>query len=298
MQAIEKIGYRPNAAARTLVQRRSGAVGVLVTDVLNPFFAELIDAMGPVAETRTYSLLLLNAKAGASSEEAALNKLLEFQVDGIVCDPVDLRRSALLAAAQTTALMLLTRTPALPRVDSVVVNDRSGAALVVEHLSDLGHRRIAMVGDTSQRAGTDRMRGYRETMEAHGLSDHVQIVSGGFTEAGGYEAAKQLLGAPPKRRPTAIFAANDYSALGVLDAAAAAGLNVPRDVSVVGYDDISVARMRMISLTTVRQAVPEMGVAAMDAVLTRIEEPNRPARKIVLEPTLVKRATTGPPPPR
>lgn len=294
--AIQKIGYRPNAAARTLVQRRSQAVGVLVTDVLNPFFIELVDGMGPVAEARGYSLLLLNAKPGASSEEAALNKLLEFQVDGIVCDPVRLGRGALLAASQTTALMLLTRTPSLPRVDSIVVDDRAGAALVVDHLAALGHRRIAMVGDASQRAGTDRMRGYREAMSARGLSHEIQIVPGGFTEAGGYQGAEQLLNAHPSSRPTAIFAANDYSALGVLDAAAAAGLTVPRDVSVVGYDDISVAQLRLISLTTVRQAVAEIGAAALDSIVKRIEEPDRPARKVVLAPKLVERATSGPPP--
>jgi DNA-binding LacI/PurR family transcriptional regulator len=296
LSAIEKIGYRPNAAARTLVRRRSQAVGVLVTDVLNPFLVELVDGMGPVAEARGYSLLLLNAKAGENSEEAALNKLLEFQVDGIVCDPVELKRSALLAASQTTALMLLTRTPSLPRVDSIVVNDHAGAALVVDHLAALGHRRIAMVGDTSQRAGTDRMRGYHEAMSARGLSAEVQIVAGGFTEAGGYRAAEQLLNMRPKARPTAIFAANDYSALGVLDAAAAAGLLVPRDLSVVGYDDISVARMHLISLTTVRQAAAEIGAAALDSVLRRMEEPDRPARKVVLTPELIERRTSGPAP--
>jgi DNA-binding LacI/PurR family transcriptional regulator len=158
----------------------------------------------------------------------------------------------------------------------------------------LGHRRIAMVGDASQRAGTDRMRGYREAMSAHGLSNGIQIVPGGFTEAGGYRGAEQLLNAPPKSRPTAIFAANDYSALGVLDAAAAAGLAVPRDLSVVGYDDISVAQLRLISLTTVRQAVAEIGAAALDAIVTRIQEPDRPARKVVLAPKLVQRSTSGP----
>jgi LacI family transcriptional regulator len=174
------------------------------------------------------------------------------------------------------------------------VNDRAGAALVVDHLAALGHRRIAMVGDASQRAGTDRMRGYREAMSAHGLSNGIQIVPGGFTEAGGYRGAEQLLNAPPKSRPTAIFAANDYSALGVLDAAAAAGLAVPRDLSVVGYDDISVAQLRLISLTTVRQAVAEIGAAALDAIVTRIQEPDRPARKVVLAPKLVQRSTSGP----
>jgi DNA-binding LacI/PurR family transcriptional regulator len=205
-----------------------------------------------------------------------------------------LGRDALLDAARSTALVILTRTPELPRVDSVVNDDYAGATIAVEHLAELGHRRIAMIGDREERAGLDRIRGYEDAMTRLGLAREIVVVPGGFTEAGGYRAATQLL----TRRPTAItavFVASDLAALGVLDAAVDAGADVPGQLSVVGYDNTPFAALRHIALSTIDQTAAKIGALAADALLTRIEQPNRRARRIVIPPTLVPRRTSGPP---
>lgn len=293
LRAVEELGYRPNAAARTLVSRRSNAIGVLLTDLRNPFLMEIVDGIEPVAEKYGYTVLVVSGKRHSRAEASALHRLLELRVDGIICDTVKLDRQALLEATRATPIATLTRTPELPRVDSVVTDDRAGAALVVEHLAGLGHRHIAMVADMQERAGLDRVRGYKDTMTALGLADEIHVVPGDFTEEGGHRGAKQLF--QENAAVSAIFAANDFSALGVLDAAAAAGLDVPGEISVVGYDDIAIAALPQIALTTVHQPAGRIGEAAISAVLARIEQPDRPARRIVMEPRLVERATTGPP---
>jgi DNA-binding LacI/PurR family transcriptional regulator len=292
-RAIAELGYRPNAAARTLVRRRSGAIAVLVTDLHNLFLPEFMNGLEPLVEGEGYTTMVLSGKRREQAEETALHRVLELRVDGIVCATARLGRAALLDAARSTPLVNLTRTPELPRVDSVVNDDRAGATLAVEHLAELGHRRIAMIGDGDERAGADRIGGYRAAMHALGLGSDIDVVPGGFSETGGYGGARQLLErvAP---RPTAIFVTSDLAALGVLDAAVDLDIDVPRDLSVVGYDNTPFAGLRHISLSTVDQAASDIGAMAADALLTRIEQPGRRARRIVVRPTLVARSTSGP----
>jgi DNA-binding LacI/PurR family transcriptional regulator len=291
LRAIEELGYLPNSAARTLVRRQSNVIGVHVTDLHNPLFAEIVDGIEPIARARGYTLIVSSAKHSSGEESSVLNKLLELRVDGIICDTAKLHRRALQDAARSTPVAILTRTPELPRVDSVVTDDRAGAALVAEYLAGLGHRRISFVADVTERAGLDRIQGYKDAMVKLNLADEIEIVPGGFTAAGGYEGARQLL--DRDERPTAIFAANDFAALGVLDAASAVGVEVPADLSVVGYDDIWIASFAGIALTTVHQSARKIGEAAIEAVLARIEQPDRPARRVVLPPRLVERATAA-----
>jgi DNA-binding LacI/PurR family transcriptional regulator len=294
LRAIEELGYRPNAAARTLVRRRSSTIAVLVTDLHNLFLPEAMSGLDAILEPTGYTTLIVSGRRRPEGEEAALHRLLELRVDGIVCASAHLGREALLEAARSTAVVSLTRTPTLPRVDSVVNDDCAGATLAVEHLAALGHRRIAMVGDSSERAGADRIRGYRQAMARLGLGRETAVVAGGFTERGGQEAGRSLL-AIPQRRPTAIFVASDLAALGVLDAAAEAGLEVPGDLSVIGYDNTPFAGLRRIELSSVDQAATEIGGAAARALLARIEHPQRRARHVIVPPTLVLRHTTAPP---
>jgi DNA-binding LacI/PurR family transcriptional regulator len=292
LRAIERLGYRPNAAARTLVRRRSNAIAVLVADLHNLFLPEVVNGLDAVMESRGYTTLVVTGKHRERAEEEALHRVLELRVDGIVCITARLGRDALLDAARSTALVNLTRTPELPRVDSVVNDDHAGATLVVEHLAALGHRRIAMIGDTEERAGADRIRGYRDAMIGLGLGAEMEVVPGGFSETGGYRAASQLLGRG-SRGITAIFVASDLAALGVLDAAVDSGVDVPGELSVVGYDNTPFAALRHIALSTIDQAASEIGAVAADALLTRIERPDRRARRTVIRPTLVVRRTSG-----
>jgi DNA-binding LacI/PurR family transcriptional regulator len=295
LRAIDELGYRPNAAARTLVRRRSNAIAVLVTDLHNLFLPDVIAALDDGLQPRGYTTIVVSSTRREHAEKEALDRLLELQVDGIVCATAYLGRGALLEAARSTAVVNLTRTPALPRVDSVVNDNRAGAQLVVEHLAALGHRAIAMIGDTEERAGADRMRGYRDAMRTHGLGDHVRIMPGGFSETGGHRAARELLGRQ-RTRPTAIFVASDLAALGVLDAAGDLGLDVPSELSVVGYDNTALAELGYIDLSSVDQSAAELGAEAAKAVLERIAQPRRRARRIVIHPRLVARRTSAPAP--
>lgn len=290
-RAMAELGYRPNAAARTLVRNRSGAIGVIVTDFHNPFFADVLDGIDAVAADHGYTTLVLKGKRSARAEDRALETLLELRVDGIVAPPAELSREALAAASRATSVVTLTRTPRLPRVDSVVYDDLRGAALAVSHLVGLGHRRIAMINGSAERADLDRRNGYDQAMATAGLADEIRVVAGGYTEAGGYVAAQELLGG--RKRPTAIFAGNDLAALGVLDAVHEAGLVVPGQISVVGYDNSSTAALHDVSLTTVHQPRNEIGVAAVHVLLKRIDDRERAASRIVIPPELVPRATSG-----
>jgi DNA-binding LacI/PurR family transcriptional regulator len=291
LDAARELGYRPNAAARTLVRRRSHAVGILVTDLHNLFLPELAAGLDPVLEEQAYATFVVTGKHRQQTEEAALARLLELRVDGIVCATARLGRAALREASRATAIVNLTRTPQVPRIDSVVGDDHRGATLAVEHLLALGHQRIAMVGDTEERAGADRIRGYRDAMRAAGRTRNIRIVPGGFTETGGYRAACELLSGP--NRPCAVFVASDLAALGVLDAALALGVRVPDELSVVGYDNTPIAALRHIGLSSVDQSAAQIGASAGAVLLQRIAHPGRRARRIVIAPTLVSRATCG-----
>ena len=151
-----------------------------------------------------------------------------------------------------------------------------------------------MVGDTEERAGADRIRGYRDAMQSAGHAKHIRVAPGGFTETGGYRAANELLGGSD--RPSAVFVASDLAALGVLDAALALGMRVPDELSVVGYDNTPIAALRHIGLSSVDQSAAGIGASAGRALIHRIAHPERRARRIVIAPTLVPRATSGPAP--
>jgi DNA-binding LacI/PurR family transcriptional regulator len=292
LAAIRELGYTPNGAARTLVARRSLVVAVLVTDLRNLFLPEVVAGVDAVLGGLGYITLTVTGKHRASDEEAALRRLVELRVDGIVCATVRLGAEPLRAVSTRTPVVSLTREPELPQVDTVVGDDHRGATLVVEHLAGLGHRRIAMVADVEERAGADRIRGYLEAMTRLGLGDEVEILPGGFSEGASRRAAQRLLGRRAAR-PTAVFAASDLGALGVLDAAAGAGLRVPGDLSVAGYDNTPVSALRHIGLTTVDQSATRIGTVSAEALLARIAAPGGPAQRHTIDPTLVPRRTTS-----
>lgn len=293
LRAIEELGYRPNAAARTLARRRSHAIGVLVSDMHNPFFPMVLDGTDAVAEEHGYTSLIVSGKRRGQTEEHALGRLLELRVDGIVAVTERLSRAALAEAARSTPLVTLTRTPRIPWVDTVVSDNREGAKLVVDHLVALGHTGIAMIADVREHAGAERIEGYQAAMNRHRLARQVRVVDAPLTERGGHDATRELLA--DNGPVTAIFAGNDLCAFGVLDALAELGVRVPLGMSVAGYDNTPAAAFRAISLTTIEQFATEIGAEAMRAVLARIRRRDRPARHVMVPPRLIERATTAAP---
>ncbi len=291
MAAAEELGYRANAVARSLVQRRTYNVGVMVSDLHNIFFAEVLDGLNAAAAERGYRTLITTGNRDPVAEERALEQLLELRADGVVLAGARLEAKVVGAAARAVPIALVGSDLRLPGVDVVVDDDFRGAVLAVEHLAGLGHRDIALI-DGGQGAGAaERRSGYRAAMAGAGLTPRIRIEPGDFTEGGGYEGARRLLSGP--RLPTAIFASNDQSAVGALDAINEAGLRVPQDVSLMGYDNTALAALRHISLTTIHQPRNQIGKMAMKAVLRRIEHPGSPARRHVLAPKLIVRDTTA-----
>jgi len=196
-------------------------------------------------------------------------------------------------AARSTPLVTLTQTPRAPRVDTVVSDNRQGARLVIDHLVTLGHASIAMIADSREHAGAERIEGYQAAMTAHRLDRHIRVLDAPPTERGGYDAARQLLA--DVGTVTAVFAGNDPTAFGALDALAERGLEIPRDMSVAGHDNTPVAALRTVSLTTVDQFATEIGAEAMRAVLARVKRRDRSARHVLVPPRLIPRATTAAP---
>jgi DNA-binding LacI/PurR family transcriptional regulator len=291
--AAEQLGYRANAVARSLVQRRTYNVGVMVSDLHNIFFAEVLDGLYAAAAERGYRALITTGNRDPAAEELALEQLLELRADGVVLAGARLGAGVIAKVARSVPIALVGSDLRLRDVDVVVDDDFRGAALAVEHLVDLGHKDIALI-DGGQGAGAAQRRaGFESAMKRARLAASARVEAGDFTEEGGYEGARRLLGG--RRRPTAIFASNDQSAVGALNAILEADLEVPGDISLIGYDNTALAALRHISLTTIHQPRRQIGEMAMKAVLRRIEHPGARAQRHILAPKLVVRTTTGKP---
>jgi len=214
-------------------------------------------------------------------------------MDGVILASTKLDTQRIAQAARAVPLALVARATRAPTVDSVVCDDVHGAELAVDHLVALGHRGIAHIDGGTGPGARSRRSGYERAMRRAGLASAVRVRHGEFTEAAGATAARHLLAA--KRRPTAIFVANDLAAVGALSAIEEHGLRVPEDVSVVGFDNASLARIDHIALTTIDQPRFTMGQMTMKAVIERLDGRTTPVHR-TLAPSLVVRATTVPPP--
>ncbi len=291
LDAAAELGYRPNLVARSLVERRTRTLGVLVNDLHNSFYVEVIDGMQEATRELGLRTLLGTGRRDADLEAEVVESFLQQAVDGLVLLSPSLSQRALADAARQVPAVVVGRDDLrAPRCDVVVNDDRAGGALPVDHLVALGHRWIAHIAGRG--AGAPRRRqGYEKAMARHGLEPIV--ADGDFTDEGGYEGARALLGAA--RPPSAIFACNDLAALGALTAIEDAGLAVPEDISLVGYDNSYFARVRHISLTSVDQPRTEIGRLAVGAVTARRERPDAPGRVRTVAPHLVERGSTAPP---
>lgn len=292
LTAMDELGYRPDPAARSLAERRTRTVGVVVDDLRNPWFVDLLDGLRPVLHEAGLRPLLADGR----TEPAAIRALVDLRVDGLVVVGTlpaaahpDLRDFP--GACLVPTVVAGAREPLLPRVDVVANDDPAGVRLAVEHLLGLGHRRVGhLVG--SGLVGALRRDACVAALQHAGLAG--SLADSGLTEAGGHAAALGLLRSPT--RPTALLAANDVTALGALAAADELGLQVPADLSVVGYDDTSLARLRRVALTSVDNASAAVGAEAGRRLLARLGGGIAEAETVLLPPRLVVRATSGPPP--
>lgn len=293
LAAAQELGYRPNAMARSLVSQKSHVIGVTVSDLHNPFFTDVVDGISVAAEEAGYRALLNSGDRVGEREERAVETFLQLRTDGVILLGTVVDDAAIDRVGSETPLVLASRASRSKIVDSVVTDDVAGAGLAVDHLVGLGHAHIAHISGGSGAGARARATGFRAAMRRHGLADRARIVEGDYTEAGGIKGVDQLLEDGPP--PTAVFAANDQAALGALRALSEAGLRVPEDVSVIGYDDTYLAAFEHIRLTSVHQQRVAMGRTALELLLERIDGGRTGSRHITLAPGLTVRGSTAAP---
>src|SRR5512139_3258174 len=238
-QAIDQLHYVPNTLARSLRSRHSHTIALIVPDIANPFWTTVARGVEDTAAENDYRTILCNTDEDPAKETNYLNLLVERRVDGVIIAPAtrERKRLALLKQLQVPCVLIDRRVEGF-KADLVYGDSHTGTRLLIDHLIGLGHRRIALInGPSTISTAQDRADGYRESLEAHGLAvDEGLIFQGDFKQENGYRLAQRVLACDP--RPAAIFAANNFIAIGALQALREAGLRVPEDIALVCIDDV------------------------------------------------------------
>jgi LacI family transcriptional regulator len=303
LSLAEQLDYTPSAAARTLVQRRSHVIGVILEtgpghpDLLHPFFQEVLVGLKESAGTRGYDLLLFASEEpghGFGGTHSFLRRADHHGVDGAIVMGYDGSHPEIVKLAESgLPCMTVDADIGGPRTGYVMSENREGAKLAVRHLLELGHERIATItGMLRTPPGADRLEGYREALTDVGLEPRDEyVVEGDYYDESGYMGTRRLL--ELDEPPTAIFAASDLMAAGALRAANELGANVPDDLAVVGFDDIGLASLLQPQLTTVRQDMQALGEAAAEGLSRMIEDSDAEPVKRFVPTRLVVRSSSG-----
>jgi LacI family transcriptional regulator len=292
--AIEAVGYRPNFIARSLKSGRSGTIGMLVSDISNPFFASVVQAVSCLSYESDYSIVLASSDEDPEKEASYFSVLVQRMIDGLILAPSSRdRECAEMLSGLNIPVVLLDRAFAPARFDAVVVDNRRGVRDAIEHLTGLGHRRIGFVaGPRNVWTAEDRHQGYLDALAAAAIAyDETLVRWGNFNEDSGYAAAADMirLGEPP----TAIFASNNKMMVGVTLALRDCGLRCPDEVSIASFDDFEWAPAFSPALTVVRQPIAGIAEAVTSLLLSRIKDgSDLPPRTVTLPTELVLRGST------
>jgi LacI family transcriptional regulator len=296
MRAIQELGFVRNEAARQLRAGRSRTIGLVVLDVGNPFFTDLARGVEATATKSGLSVVLCNSNDSDDREQHYLSLLQEQRAFGILITPVGKEMAAIDAVRRMGTPVVLVDRGSNRRQGSVSVNDRVGGELAVAHLISQGHKRIGFVGGPlAINQVSERLAGARIAMQAAGLRDTALVVieTPRLDVESGRSTGAQIAAMSARRRPTAVFCANDLLALGLLQDTTRRQLAVPGDLAIVGYDDIDFAAAAAVPLTSVRQPRVQLGQAAMDLLLEEAIDPaGHQHRQVVFEPELVVREST------
>jgi LacI family transcriptional regulator len=292
--AIEELGYVPNRVARSLRSKQTHTLALVLTDITNPFWTTVARGVEDVASEKGFNVMLCNTDETEAKEYDYVRVLLQKQVDGFLLVPAhSAARSVDLIVKQGVPLVVLDREVATP-VDNVRSDSEGGAHQLTRHLIELGHRRIAMLtGPEVVSTAVERVAGYRRALIETGLTvDENLIIYGTFTQEGGYRMAHQMLARSP--RPTALFAANNFIAIGAFKALREAGMQVPEDVALVAFDDLPSTFALEPFLTVAAQRAYDMGRQATQRLLDHLgAEPPSAPKEIVLPTDLIVRRSSG-----
>jgi LacI family transcriptional regulator len=294
-EAADALGYRVNRIARGLKTRRSHTIGMLIPDITNPFFPGMVRGAEDRLHEAGYTLLLADTDNDPEQERRHHDVMLERQVDGFLV-ATSRRRDPVVEELidSDVPFVLVNRTVDRGKVAAVIPDDHAGTALAVDHLYDLGHRVISHIaGPSITSTGARRAAGFVAALQALGLEPGPGAEASAFTIEAGAAAARDVLAA--RRAPTAIVAANDLVALGVLDAAVEHGMTCPADFSLVGFNDMSFLDRLRPTLTTVRIDEYELGLRAARLLLSLVEDPSSSRETVMLTPELVVRDSTASP---
>lgn len=291
--AMHQLGYKRNLLARGLRRGQTFTLGMIVGFSFNPFFFEVARGVEAASYEQDYNVILGNAEGNPDKEFHYINVLIEKQVDGLVLATAGIHAEHIeMLHTWQVPFVLVDREIPSAEADLIRTDHESGAWQAANHLTELGHRRIACItGPLDIQNTTYRLKGYEKALTDAGIPvDTDLIVTGDWNYDSGYQLARELLdrAAPP----TAIFAFNDIMAVGAMRAIIESGRRVPDDVAVVGFDDIPLASYAIPSLTTVRQPMQALGRVAVTRLFERMENPDLPAEKFIMQPELVIRMSS------
>jgi DNA-binding LacI/PurR family transcriptional regulator len=290
LDTARALDFRPNSSARLLRQKRTRLIGLMIA-AANVFELRVAERLLERAADLGFHVIVAPTSERRTTD-VVISELLEQRVEAIACYNPDPSSEILQKALATLPVAWLGERASDPRADVIRTDDDTGMRLLVEHLVGLGHREIAYAGGLQAIVGLDRREAYRQAMRSAGLSAFVDVVEVGFGDEDGADAARRLLARD--RLPTAVICSSDHCAAGLRAVFALAGVSVPGDVSVTGYDDSDVARLSFNLLTTVRQDVELTVEATLDSLLRRIEDGGLEPQEIPTLATLVVRESTGP----
>ena len=295
LKIAERLGYRPNRLARGLRSNKTGTIGVIVTDIANPFFGALVKGVERAARQHDYSIILQDTDEDYEREKEAIQVMLAERVDGLLITPVQTKTETIEELKEAgLPFVLLGRYFDGLETDYVVTDDVQGGYLATEHLIKLGHKRIAMInGPLHISSAKERFQGYKKALDHYGIElDESMVSTGAITMDDGYRISKSLLSRT--NRPTAIFTYSDFVAFGVMRAVREVGLRIPEDVAVVGYDDVGFSSCLEVPLTTVRIPKEKLGSKAMESLISKMSNERELAgfQKVKLPVKLVIRETT------
>lgn len=289
--AAQQLNYAPSALARSLKMNRTKTIGMLVITSTNPFFGEVVKGVERSCYHQGYNLILCNTEGDNQRMKASINTLLQKRVDGLLlmCSTLEGERLDVFDRYPDIPIVVMDWGPILFASDKIQDNSLQGGYMAAKHLIECGHKEIGCItGPLIRHQAQMRYEGYKRALAEAGIAINPDwIVESDFECEGGYQAFEKLY--QRGKLPSALFVSNDMMAMGVIQAASQRGLRVPDDLSLIGYDDVHIAKFMTPALTTIHQPKYRLGKAAVDTLLYRLENPDTTAQVVQLEPTLVVR---------